>query len=440
MTLATQCPHCKTTFRVAQDQLKLRAGLVRCGACREIFNGIEHLLPADTQHEQAPAPATPVAEPPLRAPSTASALLDFAYPEFDLPQSDPFEAIRSAKSARSDDAADILNTPTPQPDVGAAAILPAHIETVAPQPASAYELDWEIPTESLPVETAPVEPISAEFSPAEPSLAEPLPAAPIADEADPVRIGPEPPEHAPAEPFSGEPFITSSPAEIEQSGTDAVAEPALAAPSIIEAAQRKSARKKRNPYAPREDMESSAEPDSAETEEPDFVKQGRRKQRLGRSMRITMLSASAVLLLAALGQGIYAFRDQIAARLPEARPALLAGCGLLRCEIALPMQIESISIESDQLETLSANKDDSELTMLLRNSSSTTQAWPHIELTLNDASGSLLARRVFSPREYLTDTRIAAHGLPSNSEQTVKLDLAVVDAKPAGYRVGVFYP
>lgn len=44
MALATQCPHCYTSFRVANDQLKLHAGLVRCGACKQTFNGIEHLL------------------------------------------------------------------------------------------------------------------------------------------------------------------------------------------------------------------------------------------------------------------------------------------------------------------------------------------------------------------------------------------------------------
>jgi predicted Zn finger-like uncharacterized protein len=42
--LATRCPHCQTRFRVTPAQLELRAGLVRCGACREIFNGREHLL------------------------------------------------------------------------------------------------------------------------------------------------------------------------------------------------------------------------------------------------------------------------------------------------------------------------------------------------------------------------------------------------------------
>ncbi|MFM8467773.1 MAG: zinc-ribbon and DUF3426 domain-containing protein [Oxalobacteraceae bacterium] len=42
--LATCCPYCQTRFRVTAAQLELREGLVRCGACREIFNGREYLL------------------------------------------------------------------------------------------------------------------------------------------------------------------------------------------------------------------------------------------------------------------------------------------------------------------------------------------------------------------------------------------------------------
>ncbi|WP_087722320.1 DUF3426 domain-containing protein [Pandoraea sp. PE-S2T-3] len=41
--LATRCPHCHTVFRVVADQLKLRDGLVRCGHCREVFDGRAYL-------------------------------------------------------------------------------------------------------------------------------------------------------------------------------------------------------------------------------------------------------------------------------------------------------------------------------------------------------------------------------------------------------------
>jgi predicted Zn finger-like uncharacterized protein len=77
MALATQCPHCKTSFRVAQDQLKLRGGIVRCGACHEIFDAnaslvdldaapAAHTEPAPPVHEEQPA-AAPITETPLPA-------------------------------------------------------------------------------------------------------------------------------------------------------------------------------------------------------------------------------------------------------------------------------------------------------------------------------------------------------------------------------------
>lgn len=58
MALATRCPHCQTAFKVANDQLKLHAGLVRCGSCQQTFNAIENLIPVDGQKPTpAPAPA-----------------------------------------------------------------------------------------------------------------------------------------------------------------------------------------------------------------------------------------------------------------------------------------------------------------------------------------------------------------------------------------------
>ena len=44
MAFATICPHCNTTFRIAPDQLKLRGGIVRCGACNEVFDGNTALI------------------------------------------------------------------------------------------------------------------------------------------------------------------------------------------------------------------------------------------------------------------------------------------------------------------------------------------------------------------------------------------------------------
>ena len=43
--MQTSCPECGTTFRVSQEQLGLRRGLVRCGHCNAVFNAYDTLLP-----------------------------------------------------------------------------------------------------------------------------------------------------------------------------------------------------------------------------------------------------------------------------------------------------------------------------------------------------------------------------------------------------------
>ena len=42
--MQTQCPICRSVFRVHKEQLKQAEGLVRCGQCESIFNGYDHLL------------------------------------------------------------------------------------------------------------------------------------------------------------------------------------------------------------------------------------------------------------------------------------------------------------------------------------------------------------------------------------------------------------
>ena len=43
--MQTTCPECRTTFRVSQDHLGLRRGMVRCGTCNAVFNAYDTLLP-----------------------------------------------------------------------------------------------------------------------------------------------------------------------------------------------------------------------------------------------------------------------------------------------------------------------------------------------------------------------------------------------------------
>ncbi|TEX46097.1 DUF3426 domain-containing protein [Dechloromonas sp.] len=41
--MRTRCPECGTIFRVTSEQLRLKAGKVRCGHCEAVFNAFDHL-------------------------------------------------------------------------------------------------------------------------------------------------------------------------------------------------------------------------------------------------------------------------------------------------------------------------------------------------------------------------------------------------------------
>lgn len=93
-TLVTRCPHCGTAFRAQQSQLTARGGMVRCGKCATVFDGVAHLIEegaATGPLEPSPqlglfdpgAAAAAAAKPERRpAPRPATAQDDEPLPEF----------------------------------------------------------------------------------------------------------------------------------------------------------------------------------------------------------------------------------------------------------------------------------------------------------------------------------------------------------------------
>ena len=91
--MKTRCPDCQTTFRVTPEQLKARAGKVRCGQCQHVFNALDSLL------DEAIAPPSPSsAQRPVIAPAPPIRLADElaeALPEtpFTVDDSPPTETL-----------------------------------------------------------------------------------------------------------------------------------------------------------------------------------------------------------------------------------------------------------------------------------------------------------------------------------------------------------
>lgn len=150
--------------------------------------------------------------------------------------------------------------------------------------------------------------------------------------------------------------------------------------------------------------------------------------------------AAFVLLLVLLAQAAYFFRVDLAARLPGLKPALAGYCKLLGCSVPLPQKPDLMSIESSDLEADPTHVNQITLNALLRNRAPYAQAFPNLELTLNDTQDKPLARRIFKPKDYLPPLESEQTGLLPNRELSVKLYLNTADLRPIGYRLVLFYP
>uniref|UniRef100_UPI0035B531D5 DUF3426 domain-containing protein n=1 Tax=Massilia pseudoviolaceinigra TaxID=3057165 RepID=UPI0035B531D5 len=179
----------------------------------------------------------------------------------------------------------------------------------------------------------------------------------------------------------------------------------------------------------------AAEPDH---DEPDFLRRSRELEEKQGSRRIAMLLGTVLLAILLVGQGVTTFRNILVAKFPVIKPVLVSACATLGCKLELPAQIDSLSIETGELQSLGANA--FTLSTLLRNQSDLTQAWPNIELALTDGNDKTLLRRVVVPSEYLPKGTVTAKGFAARSEQAVKLTFEVKQIKASGYRIAIFYP
>jgi predicted Zn finger-like uncharacterized protein len=388
MALATRCPHCHTTFRVAHDQLKLRAGIVRCGACKQIFNGIEHLLPPEELVPSLPA---------LRQEQVPVAVVrgeaeEGTHPDADLPSSPAIDLADSSPSTFTINSLD-FDIPIEHQSPDQNSLTPPSAFSLSSQPDKAF-----LPTA---------------FTKAEYRLNEPAELSPAPEENIVAPTFQQNVEHGDSPDFSG--------SSIESSST-----------SQIYALQDEE----------RSDFSSSEELTDAEQtfiEEPGFIKKWQKQQRIGRKQRFLMVIASAILLVGLLAQAAYIFPRNIVTWFPSLEPILAQMCTKMGCQLNLPAQITAVSLESSELQALVSGKNTFALTLLLVNRSQLTQAWPSIELTLNDGNEQAVARRIFMPNEYLASLAVPVKGIPANSEQPVKIYFELAQLKASGYRVYLFY-
>lgn len=485
MALATRCPYCHTTFRVVHDQLKLRSGMVRCGQCQHIFNGIEHLVRANSAPSAGEAvkpvaapgaaarpAATPVAPPaPPLNPRPAQEVSGTAAPQSQPPQAAPAKQPAPALQAVEP------SLPTGNELPGLAWPELAMHDELPPPASAAPAMVRAAPEHKHDALHAPAGASVQATAHASPPVADELPATPLdslpfdaataptlpmdlASFLDTVHEVPQPPAPAAAPDIAVLPETLATTLPLSPVPEQPVAAPvrhhngdanARIEPTLGEATWPDNRPQGLEVTRAVENLEQSSahelEPDALQTDmqpepdEPNFVKVGRRQQKWQRVWFWLQTTSSLILLTTLLAQGIYTWRDIIAARWPITKAPLLQACGLLHCTLELPTQIQLLSIELGELQALPRNKNTFSYSTLLRNHSNLPQSWPGLELVLLDGNDHVVARRLFSPLDYQISKQELAKGFAPQSEHAVKLYFETApQLKALGYRAEIFYP
>ncbi len=356
----TQCPHCRARFRIRAEHVKAHAGLVRCGACRGIFDAVAHI----TEGRLA------VSDPGDREGAAGESLRTI------IPG-------HVASEGASRDRALIGTTRTTHA-TGATALADASPSRSAGVATSAPAEETPVPT---PAESARGEPPAG--ARIEPTVSVPVDDARRDDDAEPTAMPVRNPD---------------SDAWRSARRTPSDERAAVSAPE----------------GAPGYRWRKPARPMST-------------AERVGWAV-LGLFAACALVL-----QGLYVFRDTIAARLPQSRPALAWLCGWVDCHIAPPRALASAGFVSSELAADPAHKGLLVLTATLRNSSDTSVAFPHLILTLEATDGQPVARKVFSPVQYLPASAKVDQGLPGNTDIEVKLYLDASQVNAVGFKVDQAY-
>ena len=190
------------------------------------------------------------------------------------------------------------------------------------------------------------------------------------------------------------------------------------------------------------DTQADTEPASAITApgpsiEPGFLRAADRQARWNSPRaRRTMLAASVVLLCGLAFQAAHHFRDSLAARWPQTRPALVGWCAFAGCTVDMPRQIENVSVESTALTHAAAGTDSFRLSVTLRNRGGVAVRTPSIDLSLTDTQGQLIARRALNPTDFGSGSPV----IPAGAEAALQTLISAGNPRVMGYTVEVFYP
>lgn len=199
------------------------------------------------------------------------------------------------------------------------------------------------------------------------------------------------------------------------------------------------------------------------TQTPEFLRRAQRQAFWRHPATRIVLSLLGLSLLAVLGlQLAHHHRDLLAAQYPSLKPHLAQLCAHTGCQIRPVLRLDDLQVESATLvRATSEGPDNYRLAVVVHNRAGIDLAWPHVDVTLTDDTGAVIARRAFAPAdaEWLDTADAKAEAAPrspaaqnsakagelpdaapADRSTTLLWHLRAPDIKPAGYTAELFYP
>ena len=481
----TCCPHCQTCFRITKAQLDVAQGKVRCGHCKEIFNGKEHLqesiAPTEPEAPAAAAPSTtaePVSQPEAEQNISDGTGIDFDL--FDLSSipdseseeedwleeddelSDDFDVIESDDWLEDDEFEDDVTANLDEEDEFEEEEEPADEDDfLTEEPAdeatqSRYAnvvFDEEMPEEQQDIEQFIAE-VNAQLEEAieEPTAVDPFRLEKERDEVEKVEsIIPEPLNKAKAaeeeteEPASSrtddefkQAFLANLDTGLELEST--TTEPGSKQPAPQEIppepvfpppAEPVKAKQTKPESGPVDDLASAAQQRNkkpSKTEEiPFHLRDSLVREEEKRNPIKLILGILAMLIFSAalLGQLAYFRSSQLLDRVPAMQPVVEKICTTIPCIYSGPRDVSQIKLISRDVRLHHKVNNALLISATFINRASFKQPYPDITISLSDLSGALVAQRRFTPAEYLG--RLNSPFLLMPSGKPVHIELEVID-------------
>jgi hypothetical protein len=133
--------------------------------------------------------------------------------------------------------------------------------------------------------------------------------------------------------------------------------------------------------------------------------------------------AIPLLGLTLIAQAVLADRARLAAD-PVWRPRIVKLCAIVRCTVPVWYQPDAIHITSREIRPHPSATGALLVTATFRNDAAFPQAWPQLQLSLDNLDGDTFGLRRFSPQEYLGSKPVTALIDPA---QSATMTLEIID-------------